>query len=573
MRTQSILLSGAAIGALIALSCGLPADAATTKHHKAAPAVSKTQAEIEELEAKVQFLTERLDQQAAVSRDEAAQLQAAQAAVAQAKASAAAAVATANADNASIQTIPTQVSTAVAAVKPKTDKIYYKGITITMGGFAAAESVYRQHDETADIGSSYSKLPFPNDPASRTGETHLTGRQSRYSLLAEGDVNASTRASFYGEFDFLGAAQTANSNESNSYQPRIRNLYGSVDWNDSGWHLLAGQSWSLVTMNAKGISPRNEVIPPTIEAQYVPGFVWARQPQMRLTKDFDDHQIWVAVSAENPQTTLGATKVASGVTVSNPSSAGLGALTQAPTSQYYSGTNYSLNQYPDVVGKIAFEPKIANHTLHVEAFGIGRNLYDRVAYAAGNAVGAAAGSTNASTWTGGYGGGATFDLVPRLLDVQASGMAGNGIGRYGSAQLPDAALQPNGTLVGLPETMYMAGATLHPMPQLDVYLFGGEEQQTSKTYQIGTTIYGNGNGAVANLSGCAIEGGSCSPETKAISQITGGFWDRLYQGSFGRVQFGIQYSYTQRQAFADANGLGPKATENMLFTSFRYYPF
>ncbi len=360
---------------------------------------------------------------------------------------------------------------------------------------------------------------------------------------------------------------------SNSYQPRIRNLYGSVDWNDSGWHLLAGQSWSLVTMNAKGISPRNEVIPPTIEAQYVPGFAWARQPQVRLTKDFDDHQLWVAVSVENPQTTLGATKVASGVTVSNPSSGGLGALTQAPTSQYYSGTNYSLNQYPDVVGKIAFEPKIADHTLHVEAFGIGRNLYNRVAYAAGNAVGAAVGSSNASTWTGGYGAGATFDLVPHLLDVQASGMAGNGIGRYGTSQLPDATLQPNGTLVGLPETMYMAGATLHPMTQLDVYLFGGEEQQTSKTYQIGTTIYGNGNGAVASLAGCAIEGGSCSPETKAISQITGGFWDRLYQGPFGRVQFGIQYSYTQRQAFADANGLGPKATENMLFTSFRYYPF
>ncbi len=188
----------------------MPADAATTKHHKAAPAASKTQAEIDELEAKVQFLTDRLDQQAAVSRDEAAQLQAAQAAVAQAKATLAATTA---AEEAQIQTIPTQVSTAVAAVKPKTDKIYYKGITVTMGGFAAAELVSRQHDETADIGSSYAKLPFPNDPAAHTGETHLTGRQSRYSLLAEGDVNASTRASFYGEFDFLGAAQTANSNE------------------------------------------------------------------------------------------------------------------------------------------------------------------------------------------------------------------------------------------------------------------------------------------------------------------------------------------------------------------------
>ena len=70
-----------------------------------------------------------------------------------------------------------------------------------------------------------------------------------------------------------------------------------------------------------------------------------------------------------------------------------------------------------------------------------------------------------------------------------------------------------------------------------------------------------------------IEGGACSPETKSISQITGGFWDRIYNGSYGHVQFGIQYSYTQRQAFADVSGFGPKTTENMLFTSFRYYPF
>ena len=119
MRTQSILLSGAAIGALIALACGAPADAATTKHHKAAPAASKTQAEIDELEAKVQFLTDRLDQQAAVSRDEAAQLQAAQAAVAQARAAAAAAQAAAQSDDAKIQTLPAEVKSEVAANAPK----------------------------------------------------------------------------------------------------------------------------------------------------------------------------------------------------------------------------------------------------------------------------------------------------------------------------------------------------------------------------------------------------------------------------------------------------------------------
>ena len=90
------------LGRLIVLSCGAPADAATKKHHKAAPVASNTQAEIDDLQAKVQYLTDRLDEQAAVSRDALAQLKAAQEFAAQAKATAAAAVATANADDAKI---------------------------------------------------------------------------------------------------------------------------------------------------------------------------------------------------------------------------------------------------------------------------------------------------------------------------------------------------------------------------------------------------------------------------------------------------------------------------------------
>ena len=569
MRTQSILLGSASV--LLALSWGASADAATKKHHKAAaPAVSSTQKEIDDLEAKVQFLTDRLDEQAAVSRDALTQLQAAKAQAAQAQAQAAQAQATVAADDQKIETIPTQVQTAVIAIKPKTDKLYYKGISITMGGFAAAESVYRSRDETADIGSSYAKIPYASDPASHTGETRLTGRQSRYSILAQGDVNATTQAAFYGEFDFLGAAQTANSNESNSYQPRIRHLYGTLDWNDTGWHLLAGQNWSLVTMNSKGITPRNEVTPPTIDAQYVVGFAWARQPQVRITKDFDDKQLWVAVSAEQAQTAGITGSYASGLTSS--------VNAQAPTSQFYNGTNYSTNQYPDVVGKVAFEPKIQDHTLHLEVFGVGRAFTDRLIVTpttgtVAAALGLSAGKYTVTEWGGGFGGGATFDLVPHFLDVQISGMAGNGIGRYGTGQLSDVVIRPDGHLIGLEETMYMGGLTLHPVPQLDIYVFGGQEQEGSKTFKVGTAVSGFGTLPGSSNAGCIVEGGSCSAVTKSLSQVAVGLWDRFYQGPFGRLQVGLQYSYTEKQAFADATGLAPKADENMIFTSFRYYPF
>ena len=42
-------------------------------------------------------------------------------------------------------------------------------------------------------------------------------------------------------------------------------------------------------------------LPMTIDAQYVPGFIWARQPGLRVEKSFDDHRFAIAASIENPQ--------------------------------------------------------------------------------------------------------------------------------------------------------------------------------------------------------------------------------------------------------------------------------
>src|ERR1700744_4784546 len=176
-------------------------------------------------------------------------------------------------------------------------------VTVTLGGFLAFEGVYRSRNENTDIGSSYSGVPFSSSPYEHMSETRFTARQSRLTIMAQADVNSDTHLTFWNEMDFLGAAQTANSNESNSYNLRIRNMYASIDWDSLGLQLLAGQNWSLVTANTHGITPRNELVPTTIDAQYVVGFVWARQPQLRITKNWNK-ELWAAVSVENAQTTV-----------------------------------------------------------------------------------------------------------------------------------------------------------------------------------------------------------------------------------------------------------------------------
>src|SRR5208337_3487297 len=188
---------------------------------------------------------------------------------------------------------------------PGPSTILFKGVSITPGGFLALESVTRSAFLGADIGSpGYSNIPFANAPSSHSGEFRFSARQSRFSLLTQGDVDPVTHLAGYGEVDFLGAAQTANSNESNSFNLRARHLYLTVDNDFWGAHLLAGQTWSLATMNTKGIVPRQEDIPLTIDAQYVPGFVWQRTPQIRLVKDIAENA-WFALSGENPTTTFG----------------------------------------------------------------------------------------------------------------------------------------------------------------------------------------------------------------------------------------------------------------------------
>jgi len=580
MRTKPSLLCSAALGVVCAASFASQASAAEDHHHHhrhhhaaavahaAADQTAALAAEVDELKAQVQTLESKLDAQGAAQQQAQAQAQqaqeTAQAAATQAQAAQAAA-------DSEIKTIPTEVASEVEKVKPKTDKLYYKGVTVTMGGFAAAEGVYRSRDETADIGSAYQKIPFANDRASHTGELHGTARQSRYSLLIQGAPNPNVLLSFYGEFDFLGAAQSANSNESNSYQPRIRNLYAQVDTTD-GWHLLAGDSWSLVTLTSNGISPRSEVSPATIDAQYVPGFAWARQPQVRLTKDFDK-TLWLSVSAENPQTTFGTTSVASGVTAT---------VNQAPTSQYYSGTNYSLNDIPDFVGKAAFEKDLGGHMFHAEVFGIYRSYLDRVTYAPtatnqAGLLGLTAGNYSIHTSGGGVGGSVMLGLFPHILDLQGSFLTGKGIGRYGSAQLSDVTTAANGSLEGIPETMWLVGGTLHATHALDIYGYYGDEKENSKLFSYAalpsTAVFGYGTLPGSNNAGCLVEGGTCSPLNREIWQATGGFWDKIYQGPFGSLRFGLQFSHTERETFADVTGLAPKASDNMVFTSFRYYPF
>lgn len=513
--------------------------------------------------------------------------------------------------------------------------IHYKGITITPGGFFAAESVYRTRAASADDNTPFTGIPFPGNSLSKVSEFNFSGRQTRLTLLAEGKLGAAKLLG-YVEVDFLGAGTTSNNRQSNSYVLRDRQAYAQAAF-DNGWSITGGQMWSLATETRKGILNRQEATPLVVDHQYNVGFTWARQYGLRVVKNFHD-KFALGFSVENPQTTIGgrgfSNFTAASGTVSqnfwlNAPGAG-GGLFNA-----FDSTGYTTNKAPDFIVKAALDPGLG----HYEVFGIVSEFRNRiypcavVSPAASTGTPGTAGSvtlngpalscTQAPTATAPTAAGAFNDsrtgggagasaLVPfgKKVDAGLKFTAGSGVGRYGSAQLPDATARPDGTLALIKSAQWLGRVEFHPNPKLDLYAYFGQEYAGRAAYTgyqsvkfatttltganpgdpvgIATTITTSNTGIggygspFANNSGCSSEGtptgtgtpsagGTCAGDIRAISEASLGFWHKVYNGPKGGMRWGIQYSYLTKSAWSGLNSIAPKAVDNMIFTSFRYY--
>jgi hypothetical protein len=504
--------------------------------------------------------------------------------------------------------------------------LHYKGIMITPGGFVAAETVTRQRSLESGINTPFNSIPYPGNALAHIGESNFTGRQSRLALLAEGKAG-STKLTGYWEADFLGAGVTSNNRQSNSYVMRQRVLFAQAAF-ESGWIITGGQQWSLVTETKKGITNRTEILPQTIDPQYQVAFNWARQYGFRVVKDFGG-KFALGLSVEAPEATIG------GRGFSTVSTTDLGKASVSTTGNAFvfgpgSGgglfnfadtTGYSFNKSPDIIVKAAADPGWG----HYEVFGVfstfrnrvypcgvvGTNTNDTVAPATPATIACAIdGSTSPSSMGayndtrngGGFGANIRVPLIPKKLDFALQGAAGDGIGRYGSAQIADLTLRPDGTQALIRTAHALGEIEVHATPKLDFYAYFGGEYGWRTAYQgynsiavvktaaipatatttaipgtTTTTIKVNQIGGYgsrfANNSGCSTEnapsnqltpsgGGTCAGDTRLIAEGTLGFWHRIIQGPKGGLRWGIQYSYFERLGWSGSNGTtGPHFSE------------
>ncbi len=338
--------------------------------------------------------------------------------------------------------------------------LHFKGITVTPGGFLAAESIRRSRALAADVNTPFNSITMPGASASNISEFFGSGRQSRVSMLAEGRVG-SAKLSGYVEADFLSAGITSNNNQSNSYSLRQRQAWGQAAF-DNGFTFTGGQMWSLVTETKHGVDNRSEALPMTIDAQYTVGFSWARQYGLRASKNFGN-KVWFAVSMENPQATVTSHGNASNFLVGSPGSGGglynSGITTCSTNTTTFATTctaaaNYAFNPSPDIIAKVAFEPGFG----HYEIFGVYSRFRDRVfpcediasTVLCGNATtpgtANASGAYNSSKNGGGVGANARWSFFNKRVDFGLHGFGGSGVGRYGTGGLADASVRNDGTL-------------------------------------------------------------------------------------------------------------------------------
>jgi hypothetical protein len=430
----------------------------------------------------------------------------------------------------------------VSSNPPGTSPLFFKigNANFTPFGFLDFTGVYRNESTGSSIGTSFNSIPYSNGSTGQLSETKFSAQNSRLGLKVESNVD-DTKVLGYVETDFLGNAPTNLGVSSNADTLRMRVYF--ADLRNGPWEFLAGQDWSLLTPNRRGISPLPSDVFYTndMDTNYQVGLTWARQPQIRLTYHAND-QLSFAVSVENPDQFVGSAVVL-------PS-----AFTAAEVDQ---GTATSQpNIFPDVIGKAAYDWKVNDLPWHVEVAGLARSYKINTYTSTIN--------TDATAEGTGVQAAVSLELIKGLTLV-ATDFYSYGGGRYIYGQGPDLVVTPadsNGAYgLGLVKaTSTIVGLEYAVVPNDTVSAYWSTAGFGQRYDKLSTGAYvGYGYPGSANTNNKSID------EYTLDNTYT--FWKNP---AYGALQFIAQVSHVKRTPWYVAAGAPSDASANMVFLDLRY---
>ncbi|MEO6965145.1 MAG: hypothetical protein ABI076_04510 [Acidobacteriaceae bacterium] len=398
------------------------------------------------------------------------------------------------------------------------------GATFTPLGFLDFTSVYRSTNVGSGVGTSFGSIPFNGaSPAGRLSELRFSAQNSRIGLKIDADPAANLKVRGYIEADFLGNVPKNLEVASHSNTMRMR-LYW-VDLRRSRWEFLAGQSWSLMTPNRKGISPMPGDIFYTqnMDTNYQVGLVWLRTPGFRVT--FHPNDPWTfALALEDPeQYTGGLVKFPPGFDSSQVDDVGGNAKTP--------------NVAPDIVAKIAYDTSLAGHGLHLEAAGLYRRFRLNTA------------ATNVNISRSGVGGALNLNLdIAKGFHLIGTSFWSDGGGRYIFGLGPDFVVKTDSAGNFIPSPVHagagVGGFEYQAIPKTMLYgyygaaYFGRNFQATS--------------GPLPTFTGFGFPGSS-SAQNRAIQEATFGVIETLWKHTgYGDLKIITQAAYLARNPWSNS---------------------
>jgi hypothetical protein len=431
----------------------------------------------------------------------------------------------------------------------------------TPGGWADIMGVFRTSDIGSGTGTTFGSIPFNNqEPQAGLTEFRATAQTSRLNLKVEANINDSTSVLGYVESDFNGYQPPNAYTSTNSGTFRLRLAFADIKRNN--WEVIGGQTWSLLTPNRVGLSamPQDVFTGYRLDTNYVAGLVYSRQAAFRVIYHPTDWWSF-AVALENPQQYAPTSVVFPSTFFSGQFDNGSGASNGTAAA-----SNPAIpNLHPDVIVKSAFDWKLHDHALHLEAAGLIRSFKvfnDLATPSDTNAITEGSGSLNAN-----------FEVFHNFRLI-ANTFYGAGNGRYIGALGPDAIVKANGDISPIHSGSGVAGFEYQVTPRFEF-----------DAYYSGAYFQRNFGGAVAStatpppsclgVSGFFCTGfgfpGSANTNNKSFQEATFGITKTIWgTPNHGKLQFITQSSWVERTPWSLSGSAPRNAHAFLQYIDLRY---
>ncbi len=414
---------------------------------------------------------------------------------------------------------------------------------ITPLGFMDFTGVWRSTAPGTGIGTNFGSIPFGNTTQGNLTELRLSTQNSRIGARVDAIVKGA-RILAYWESDFLGLVPGNAAVSSNSDSLRLRLFW--VDVRKKKWEILGGQSWSMITPGREGISPlpANIFNSQDIDVNYQLGLTWSRNSQLRFVFHPSD-TVAMGLSLESPEQYIGGS--GGGGLITLPAD-----LATPYASQLNNGgTTFSApGLHPDIIGRIAFDPKLPNgRAFHLEIGGMART------FKVWNPL------SGQSFRAPGIGGQLNLNVeLFKGFHFLSNNFWGDGGGRWIFGQSPDLIVRSDGSLSPMHSGSTVTGFEYTPKNTLLYAYYGG--------------VYIGRNVAVDASNGKFVGygyPGSPNTQNRTIQEATFGLTQTLWKDPrYGALIVMGQYSYLLRNPWAVASGEPARALANMVFLNLRY---